>query len=100
MYYYPMTVIEQRSWTFLSNYGHILIRIAQNPDLKVSEIASATGITERSTLSILADLEETGYISVERIGRRNRYTVNPKKKFRHPTEAAHSIGELIEIFND
>lgn len=95
-----MTVIEQRSWTFLSNYGHILIRIAQNPDLKVSEIASATGITERSTLSILADLEETGYISVERIGRRNRYTVNPKKKFRHPTEAAHSIGELIEIFND
>lgn len=95
-----MASLEPGSWTFLSNHGHILIRIAQNPDLKVSEIASAIGITERSTLSILGDLEETGYISVERIGRRNRYTVNPKKKFRHPSEAAHSIGELIEIFND
>jgi DNA-binding MarR family transcriptional regulator len=98
MYIYSMTLTEQGSWTFLSNHGHILIRIAQNPELKVAEIAAATGITERSTLSILGDLEETGYISVERIGRRNRYTVNPKKKFRHPSEASHSIGELINIF--
>lgn len=95
-----MAVSDQGSWTFLSNHGRILIQIAQNPDLKVTEIAATIGITERSTLSILGDLEETGYISVERIGRRNRYTVNPKKKFRHPSEASHSIGELIKIFKD
>jgi predicted transcriptional regulator len=100
MYNYPMAVSDQGSWTFLSNHGRILIQIAQNPDLKVTEIAATIGITERSTLSILGDLEETGYISVERIGRRNRYTVNPKKKFRHPSEASHSIGELIKIFKD
>lgn len=95
-----MTASDQGSWTFLSNHGRILIQIAQNPDLKVVEIAATIGITERSTLSILGDLEETGYITVERIGRRNRYTVNPKKKFRHPSEASHSIGELIKIFKD
>jgi DNA-binding MarR family transcriptional regulator len=95
-----MTTSEHRSWTFLSNHGHVLIQLAQNPDLKVAEIAATIGITERSTLTILGDLEETGYISVERIGRRNRYTVNPKKKFRHPSEASHSIGELIKIFKD
>ena len=95
-----MATSDQGSWTFLSNHGRILIQIAQNPDLKVTEIAATIGITERSTLSILGDLEETGYISVERIGRRNRYTVNPKKKFRHPSEASHSIGELIKIFKD
>jgi predicted transcriptional regulator len=100
MYNSSMATSDQGSWTFLSNHGRILIQIAQNPDLKVTEIAATIGITERSTLSILGDLEETGYISVERIGRRNRYTVNPKKKFRHPSEASHSIGELIKIFKD
>ena len=87
-------------WTFLSNHGHALIQIARDPDLKVTELAALIGITERSTLSIISDLEEDGYISVERIGRRNRYKVNPKKKFRHPGEANHSIGELLNIFSE
>jgi predicted transcriptional regulator len=88
------------AWTFLSNHGHAVIQISRNPDLKVVELASLIGITERSTLSIISDLEKDGYISVERIGRRNRYKVNPKKKFRHPGEADHSIGELLNIFSE
>ena len=87
-------------WTFLSNHGHALIQISRNPDLKVVELAALIGITERSTLSIISDLEKDGYLSVERIGRRNRYKVNPKKKFRHPGEADHSIGELLNIFSE
>lgn len=95
-----MTQRTSSGWTFLSNHGHALIQITRNPDLKVVELASLIGITERSTLSIISDLEEDGYISVERIGRRNRYKVNPKKKFRHPGEADHSIGELLNIFSE
>jgi DNA-binding MarR family transcriptional regulator len=95
-----MTQRNPAGWTFLSNHGHALIQIARNPDLKVLELAALIGITERSTLSIISDLEEDGYISVERIGRRNRYKVNPKKKFRHPGEADHSIGELLNIFSE
>lgn len=95
-----MALLTSPGWTFLSNHGHALIQIARNPDLKVVELASLIGITERSTLSIISDLEEDGYISVERIGRRNRYQVNPKKKFRHPGEADHSIGELLNIFSE
>ncbi len=87
-------------WTFLSNHGYALIQIARDPDLKVTELAALIGITERSTLSIISDLEKDGYISVERIGRRNRYKVNPKKKFRHPGEADHSIGGLLNIFSE
>jgi DNA-binding MarR family transcriptional regulator len=100
MYTRVMTQKATSSWTFLSNHGHALIQISRNPDLKVTELASLIGITERSTLSIISDLEEDGYISVERIGRRNRYKVNPKKKFRHPGEADHSIGELLNIFSE
>jgi DNA-binding MarR family transcriptional regulator len=100
MYTETMSQRTPSGWTFLSNHGHALIQIARNPDLKVVELASLIGITERSTLSIISDLEEDGYISVERIGRRNRYKVNPKKKFRHPGEADHSIGELLNIFSE
>ena len=89
---------EKKSWTFLSNHGHVLVQLSQNPDLRVKELAEIIGITERSAQSILADLEAEGYISVTRNGRRNTYKVNQNQKFRHPTEANKSIGQLLKIF--
>jgi len=87
------------SWTFLSNHGHILIHLHNSPDSLVREIAQEVGITERSALSILSDLEEGGYISVERVGRRNHYRVNPHKNFRHPLEAQKPLSSLLKIFS-
>jgi len=91
--------MKQSTWTFLSNHGHVLVHINRNPDSKVKEIAEAVGITERSALSILADLEESGYISVERVGRRNSYRVITNKNFRHPMEAQQPISALLRIFS-
>lgn len=90
---------SKKSWTFLSNHGHVLVQISQNPELKVKEIAAIVGITERSTQSILADLEEAGYIEVTRSGRRNQYRINRNLKLRHPSEANKSIGLLLKVFN-
>ena len=90
---------SKKSWTFLSNHGHVLVQISQNPELKVKEIAAIVGITERSTQSILADLEEAGYIEVKRSGRRNQYRINRNLKLRHPSEANKSIGLLLKVFN-
>lgn len=87
------------NWTILSNHGHILIHLNNSPDSLVREIAQAVGITERSALSILADLEEGGYISVERVGRRNHYRVNSNKNFRHPIEASKPLSSLLKIFS-
>ena len=88
-----------KKWTFLSNHGHVMVQICQKPDLRVQEIAEIVGITERSTQSILADLEEAGYIEVIRAGRRNTYRVNRNLKFRHPSEANKSIGNLLKVFS-
>lgn len=100
MYNRAMTDTKKRSsWTLLSNHGHILVYINRNPDSKVKEIAEAVGITERSALSILSDLETDGYITIERIGRRNSYRVNSKKNFRHPNEATQPISALLRIFS-
>ena len=89
----------EKSWTFLSNHGHVMVQLNQEPDLKVKELAERVGITERSAQSILSDLEEAGYISVTRFGRRNKYKVNSNLKFRHPSESNKSIGLLLNIFN-
>jgi predicted transcriptional regulator len=94
-----MSLRDPISWTFLSNHGHILVFINGNPDAKVREIAHEVGVTERSALGILADLEDAGYISVKKIGRRNTYKVNPKLKFRHPIESDKPISALLRIFD-
>lgn len=90
--------IHDTGWTFLSNHGHLLVHLSREPDAKIKEMAEAIGITERRTQSILSDLEDSGYITITRTGRRNTYQVNAKKKFRHPAEADKSVSELLRIF--
>ena len=89
---------EDKTWTFLSNHGHVLVYISRNPEARVKEIADEIGITERSAQSILHELQESGYITITKRGRRNTYRVNSKGKFRHPSEKGKSIGLLLEIF--
>jgi predicted transcriptional regulator len=64
----------------------------------VAEIAAQVGITARATLTILKDLEDAGYLTRHRVGRRSHYTVDAHQHFRHPATAAHEVGELLAIF--
>jgi DNA-binding MarR family transcriptional regulator len=86
------------NWTFLTNHAHVLIHLHSYPDARVRDLADAVGITERSVMNILADLEEGGYVSRTRVGRRNQYRVHPRLRFRHPAEAGQPVGKLLEIF--
>ena len=88
-----------RKWTFLSNHGHVLVLINQDPESRLRDIAEAVGITERAATAIINDLEDAGYITRIRDGRRNRYTVHKNRRFRHPNEAGHSVDELLRIFS-
>jgi len=91
---------EDRHWTLLTNHGRVLLLIAQDPDARIRDLADSAGITERTAQTIVTDLEHAGYISKERSGRRNVYTVNRRLPFRHPAESDHKIGELIDLFTD
>lgn len=91
---------EERHWTLLTNHGRILLLIAQEPDVRIRDLASAAGVTERTAQTIVTDLEHAGYITKERAGRRNVYTVNRKQPFRHQAESGHKVGELIDLFTD
>lgn len=85
-------------WTFLTNHAHVLLAIARDPTVRLRDVADSVGITERATQAIVADLEAAGYLSHERVGRRNHYTVNPDGHFRHPAEAGRRIGDLLDLF--
>jgi DNA-binding MarR family transcriptional regulator len=86
---------ERRPWTFLTNHAHVLICLADRPDLRVRDVADWVGITERAALRILADLEEGGFLVRERDGRRTRYRLQLDRPMRHPVEGAHRVGDLV-----
>ena len=65
-----------KSWGFLTNHAHVLIQIARNHRSTVREIATAAGITERATHSVLSDLRQDGIIHATRDGRRNVYSID------------------------
>ena len=93
-------VPSSRAWTFLTNHAHVLVWISGNPESRVRDIAANVGITERAAQSILRDLENDGYVSKVRHGRRNSYTIHPELPFRHPIEAAHAVGDLLRLFSN
>jgi DNA-binding IclR family transcriptional regulator len=86
---------EIPEWTFLSNHAHVLICIAQQPDIRLSEVADLVGIRERSVHRIVHELSESGYISVSKVGRNNVYEVHLDLPLRHPLEATHSIRAIV-----
>ena len=65
-----------KSWGFLTNHAHVLIQIARDPRSTVREIASAAGITERATHSVLSDLRAGGIVHATRDGRNNVYSID------------------------
>ncbi len=94
----PMTDTEQRPWTFLTSHARVLMLISQNPDIRARDVAVMAGITERSTQRIVADLKEAGYLTHERIGRRNHYKVSTTAMLRHPNEQDIEISLLLDTF--
>jgi predicted transcriptional regulator len=87
----------EKTWRFLSNHTQVLLCIQRDPDVRFRDIAEMVGITERAAQRIVADLIDSGYVESERVGRRNRYRVNPEIAMRHPAQDGHDIGELLRL---
>jgi DNA-binding IclR family transcriptional regulator len=85
-----------QTWTFLTNHAHVLISLADDPTLRIRDLAARVGITERAIQRIIADLEEAGYLTHEREGRRNLYRVRANRPLRHPVEAHRTVAALFE----
>jgi DNA-binding MarR family transcriptional regulator len=88
---------KRSSWFVLTNHGNVLLCIARDPTIRISEIAARVGIGERAAQKIVADLVEAGYLVRTKEGRRNRYAVNRRAQLRHPLFADLEIGPLLDV---
>ena len=84
-------------WGFLTNHGRVLLCIAQDPGVRLRDIASALEITERSAFGIVADLAAAGYVVKERDGRRNRYAIQHDLPLPDVTVQERTIGEILDL---
>ena len=86
-------------WTFFSNYGHVLIYLAQNPKARLRDVADSIGITERAVQKIVHDLHAAEFITIRKQGRRNRYKINRRKHLRHRVVSGATVGQLLNTIN-
>ena len=91
----PVPVESAQNWTFLSNHAHVLVCVAKNPDVRLSEVAELVGVRERTAHRIVHELIDAGYISVKKVGRNNVYSVDLEKPLRHTLEAEHNIHAIV-----
>jgi len=84
-------------WTFLSNHAQVLLCIANDPGIRLRDIGDLVGITERAAHRIVRELDDAGYLSRERDGRRNRYTISQHLPLPEPVARNQRIGDLLDI---
>jgi predicted transcriptional regulator len=94
-----MSDADVHSWKFLTNHAQILICIANDPGMRLRDISDKVGITERAAHRIVVELGNSGYITRERNGRRNHYTINSDVPMHDPIAGEQSVGRLLEILS-
>jgi len=84
-------------WTFLTNHAHVLLCIGNDPQVRIRDLSDRVGITERAVQRIIGELEEDGYLTHEREGRRNTYRVRSHLPLRHPIERRNKVAALLAL---
>lgn len=85
------------SWTFLTNHAQVLVCIARDPGIRLRDIGECVGITERAAHRIVVELADAGYITRERNGRRNQYTINTHFPLPDSIAREQNIGKLLAL---
>jgi hypothetical protein len=88
---------QEHSWRFVTNHAHVLECIAADPTIRLRDVAVAVGITERTAAQIVNDLEQAGYLTKTRDGRRNQYEIHGELTLRHPHHRHRTVGDLIRF---
>jgi MarR family len=85
------------AWGFLTNHAQALLCIAHDPGVRLREIATTLGITDRAAFGIVTDLVEAGYVVKDKNGRRNRYEVQVDKPLPEALLRQRTVGQLLDL---
>jgi DNA-binding IclR family transcriptional regulator len=84
-------------WKFLTNHAQVLVCIAHDPGVLLREISEQVGITERAAHRIVTELADAGYITRERNGRRNQYTIEYGLALPDRLGRIERVGDLLAV---
>jgi DNA-binding IclR family transcriptional regulator len=84
-------------WSFLTNHARVLLCIADDPGVRLRDIAARVGVTERTAYGIVTDLTEAGYVVKHRDGRRNRYQIQAHLPLPETDNRERTIGEILAL---
>ena len=79
----------------LTNHAHVLVCVSREPEMRLRDIADCVGITERAAHRIVCELEEQGYLSRRRQGRRNVYEVHAARALPHELDRGATVRDLL-----
>jgi DNA-binding IclR family transcriptional regulator len=88
---------QPANWSFLTNHAQVLLCIARDPGVRLRDIGAAVGITERAAVRIVGELEDAGYVSRRRVGRRSHYTIRAELPLPDRTARQQRVGDLLAI---
>jgi len=87
-------------WSFLTNHARALVCIADDPGVRLRDIATTLGITERTAFGIVGDLTAAGYVIKDKDGRRNRYRIQAHLPLPDALGQERTIGEVLKLLVD
>ena len=85
------------NWTFLTNHALVLLCIADDPEVRLRDIAASLNMTERSAFGIITDLVAAGYVVKEKDGRRNRYHIQAHLPLPDQAGRSRTVGEILAL---
>src|SRR5579862_2396399 len=92
-----LMVVAETRWAFLTNHAQVLLCIADEPEVRLRDISERVGITERAAHRIVAELADAGYITRERIGRRNAYVIHTERPLPDALAREQKVGDLLAV---
>ena len=82
----------------LTNHGRVLVCVTGDPGVRLREIGERVGITERAAHRIVGELVTAGYVSRERQGRRNRYTIHSHLLLPDTLARDRTVSDLLAVW--
>jgi DNA-binding Lrp family transcriptional regulator len=88
---------DMPEWSLLTNHARVLSCLARDPEVRLRDVATTLGITERSAHGIVADLADAGYVLKEKAGRRNRCRLQADRAVHDTIIRERTIGEVVTL---
>ncbi len=89
-----------QSVELLSRYAHLLLILVRDPDITIRDLSIVLDITERTVHRILNQLQQNGFVSIERLGRKNIYHVlldsQSSARFENGCRVGDVVGLVVE----